>query len=128
MQDDDHTIPVEYAALIAEQLGSMGIDEDSWLPQSGLTRAELAKPGAFLAYAPFRRFVLTGMSAAREPAIGLFVGERLVASTHGAVGAAAVNSRTVGQALDIVERFSHLRTSLIVISHEISAHEGQVFF
>ena len=123
----DLTIPVEYAALIAEQVRSMGVDEQ-WLGQSGLTRAELSVPSRLLAYAPFRRFVLHAISAAREPALGLFVGERLVAGTHGAVGAAAVNSRTVGQALDMVERFSHLRTSLIVISHEISAHEGRVYF
>jgi AraC-like DNA-binding protein len=44
------------------------------------------------------------------------------------VGAAAVNSRTVGQALEIVERFSQLRTSLVAISHEMGTSEGRVLF
>lgn len=125
---DDYTIPVEYAALIAEQLRSMGVDDGACLDSSGITRAQLADPGGLLAYVPFRRFVLQAVAAAREPALGLFVGERLVASTHGAVGAAAINSRSVGQALEFVERFSHLRSSLIVISHEITAQEGRVMF
>jgi AraC-like DNA-binding protein len=125
---EEPTIPVEYVRLIAEQLRSMGVSVEQWLRQSGLTTAALAAPEGLLAYAPFRSLVLDALAAAREPALGLFVGERLVASTHGIVGAAAINASTVGQALDVVEQFSRLRTSLIAISHEIGPHDGRVIF
>jgi AraC-like DNA-binding protein len=125
---NDLTIPVEYVRLIAEQLRSMGASVDEWLERNGTSEAELSDPDRLLHYPQFRRLVLTALEAAREPALGLFVGERLVASTHGVVGAAAVNSSTVRQALDVVERFSRLRSSVIAISHEVGAHAARVLF
>jgi len=125
---DDLTIPVEYVRLIAEQLRSSGVNVEEWLRQSELPGAALSEPDRLLPYPQFRRLVLAALSAAREPALGLFVGERLVASTHGMVGAAAVNSSTVRQALDMVERFSRLRTSVIALSHEIGVHAARVLF
>lgn len=124
----EFTIPVEYVRQIAEQLQSMGGDVEAWLERSGMTPAQLADPGGVLAYAPFRDLVLNALDAARDPALGLFVGERLVVATHGVVGAVAVNSSTVRQALEMVERFSQLRTLLFTISHEVRLHEGRVLF
>lgn len=125
---DQLTVPVEYVRLIAEQLRSTGVSVDEWLRRGGMQEADLAKSDRMMPYPQFRRLVLSALVAAREPALGLFVGERLVASTHGIVGAAAVNSSTVRQALDVAERFSRLRSSLIAISHEIGMHQGRVLF
>jgi AraC-like DNA-binding protein len=93
-----------------------------------VSEAQLAEPGGVLPYAAFRALVLEAITAAKEPALGLFVGARLVASTHGMVGMAAVSASTVHQALDIVEQFSQLRTSLITISHEVTALEARLVF
>jgi AraC-like DNA-binding protein len=125
---EDFTVPTEYLSPIGEQLRSSGIDVDSWRQQSGVPQSELASPDGVLSYPSFRALVLSALAAAREPALGLFVGTRLVASTHGMVGAAAVSSSTVRQALDIVERFASLRSPLIAISHEFGTHEGRVIF
>jgi AraC-like DNA-binding protein len=124
----DLTIPVEYVRLIAEQLRSTGVNVAEWLRRSETEEAELADPDRLLHYAQFRRLVLGAVAAAREPALGLFVGQRLVASTHGMVGAAAVNSSTVDQALDMVERFARLRSSIITISREIDEDEARIVF
>lgn len=125
---DDFTLPVEYVWPIAEQLQSSGVDVAAWLGQNGLSEADLTGAAAPLPYPTFRQLVLDALVAAREPALGLFVGRRMRASTHGIVGAAAVNSATVRQALDIMERFSTLRSSLFAISHDIGIHEGRVIF
>jgi AraC-like DNA-binding protein len=124
----DVTIPVEYVRRIGEQLQSGGVDVDAWLERSGTSDAALADPSRLLEYPEFRTLVLNALAAAREPALGLFVGRRLVASTHGAVGAAAVNSSTVRQALEMVERFARLRSSVIAISHEIGKRDARVIF
>lgn len=126
--NDDFQIPVEYVRLIAEQLRSSGVSLDEWLRRSGMPQAELDDAGPLLPYSAFQKLVLNALALAREPALGLFVGGRLVASTHGIVGAAAVHSKTVRQALEVVERFSSLRISLIAISHEVSVHEVRVHF
>lgn len=126
--EEDFTVPVEYVRPIAEQLRASDVDVDTWRQRNGVSAAELAEPFGVLPYPTFRLLVLDALASAREPALGLFVGRRLVASTHGIVGAAAVSSSTVRQALDVVERFSRLRSSLMTVSHEIGAHEGRVIF
>lgn len=125
---DNLTVPIEYVQAIAEQLRSMGLSVDEWRQRSGIGVDDLTDYDRRFAFPVLRRMVLSAIAIAREPALGLFVGQRLIASTHGTVGAAAVNSSTVRQALDIVERFARLRTSLIEISHEITEREGRVIF
>ncbi len=121
---DDFSIPVDYVRSIAEQLRSAGVDVESWLGRSGLSDdADRLVP-----YAVFRSLVLDALAVSREPALGLLVGERLVATTHGMVGFAAVNSGTVGQALEIVERFARLRTPLFTIAHEDDGQEVRITF
>jgi AraC-like DNA-binding protein len=125
---DDFTIPVEYARLLADHLRSVGVGAGDWPVQSGVTEARLAEAGGVLSYGEFRQLVLEAQAAANEPALGLFMGARLVASTHGMVGTAAVSASTVRQALDIVEQFSQLRSSLITISREVAALEVRLVF
>jgi len=121
---DDFTIPVEYLRLIAEQLSRSNVDVDAWLRRAGLTE----QPERLVPFPSFRRLVLEALAMSREPALGLFVGERLVATTHGMVGFAAVNSSSVKMALEIVERFSRLRTLLFAISHEVEEREARILF
>jgi AraC-like DNA-binding protein len=117
-----------YVRHIAEQLRRRGVSVEQWLGVNQLNEARLDEPDFTLSFALFRRLVLEAIALSREPALGLFVGERLVPSTHGIVGYAAMNSGTVAQALDICERFSRLRTSLVSISREVSAREVRVRF
>lgn len=125
---EELTVPGEYARLIAEQLRSTGVNVDEWMQRGGVTQAVLTKPDCMLPYPQFRQLVLSALSAAREPALGLFVGERLVATTHGMVGAAAISSSTVRQALDVVERFSRVRSPLMAISHEGGSRSARLIF
>ncbi|MFT3927030.1 MAG: AraC family transcriptional regulator [Myxococcales bacterium] len=121
---EDFTVPVEYVRPIADQLRSSGVNVEEWLHRNGLAR----EPAHLLPYPTFRGLVLDALESSREPALGLFVGERLVATTHGMVGFAAINSSTVKGALEIVERFSRLRISLFAISHEIEDSMARVRF
>lgn len=125
---DDFTVPVEYARPIADHLRSMGVGAAGWPLKDGISEARLAEPDGVLSYAAFRRLVLDAIAAAQEPALGLFVGARLVASTHGMVGMAAVRASTVRQALDVVEQFAQLRSSLITIAREVTPFEARLVF
>ena len=125
---DEFAVPVEYMRPVAERLQQAGVDVRGHLAVAGLAPDTLDTPGNLLPYPTFRALVLDGLAATREPALGLFVGKRLVASTHGVVGEAAVNSATVRQALDVAERFSRLRSSLITIAHDTREMEVRVVF
>jgi AraC-like DNA-binding protein len=128
MDDQGFTLLVQYIRQIADQLGGMGVDVDRWLAQSRLSRERLHDPSLALAYPTFERLARDALSMSREPALGLLIGERLFASSHGMVGFAALSSATIGQALELVERYAPLRTSLIAISHELDAGGLRIVF
>lgn len=119
-------LPVAYVRLIGDQLRSMGVDVARWLGQSGLSVAWLDDPGATVAFPVFRRLVLDSLAIPREPAMGLLVGERLLANTHGILGYAAMSSGTIRQALGVFERFTALRIALLTVSHEVGPDEVRV--
>jgi AraC-like DNA-binding protein len=128
MGHEGFTLPVHYVRHIADQVRSMGGDVAQWLAASGLSEEKLASPSLTIAYEAFETLVRTSLSVTREPALGLFVGERLVASTHGILGYAALSSGTIRQALELFERFTRLRTTLVSVSTEVDAKEARVRF
>ena len=114
------TLPLaaNYLRQIAEQIAACGIDPARWLASAGLTPAEFADPAREVSLPQFVRLVHEGLAATGEPALGLLVGERLAATTHGMLGYAALNSETLRQALDLVQLYLPVRTSLVAIRHE----------
>jgi AraC-like DNA-binding protein len=128
MDDPDFRLLVHYIRHIAQQIGQMGVDVDSWLRQSELSEGQLNDPSLAIAYPTFHRLVLDALSLSREPALGLLVGERLVANSHGIVGYAALSSGTLRQALELMERYAPLRTSLLSISHTLHPDEVRIRF
>jgi AraC-like DNA-binding protein len=128
MDDQGLTLLVQYVRQIADQLGGMGVDVDRWLGQSHLSREQLNGPSLALAYPTFQTLARDALSMSREPALGLLIGERLLANSHGMLGYAALSSGTIGQALELVERYAPLRTSLISISHTVHADEVRIIF
>lgn len=115
---DGFTLAVAYVRHIAEQLRAMGVSAEAWLARSGLSEASLRAPELSLSRAAFERLVLDAMEMADEPALGLFVGERLVASTHGILGFAALNSGSIREAVSVFERFIAIRTSMLEVTIE----------
>lgn len=128
MDDTSFTLPVHYIRHIADQLRSMGVDVGHWLARSGLTEAQLDAPSLVVPPTVFEQLVLDALDLSREPALGLFVGERLLANSHGIVGYAAMTSGTIRQALELLERFTRLRISLLSITHEARPGEVRVCF
>jgi AraC-like DNA-binding protein len=128
MDDQGSALLVQYVRQIADQLGGMGVDVGRWLGRSRLSRERLDDPALAVPYPTFRRLALDAVSMSHEPALGLLIGERLVASSHGMVGYAALSSGTIRQALELVERYASLRTSLVSISHEVHPGEVRIVF
>lgn len=123
MRDQSFTLPVHYIRCIERQLASMGVDVDRWLEDGGLSENQLDDPAFAIDFLAFRRLVMSSLSLSREPALGLFVGERLLASSHGVVGYAATTSGTVREAIELVERYAPVRASLFSFSHTVRAGE-----
>ena len=128
MPDEGFTLSAIYIRQIAEQIRNMGADVPAWLALSGLSEPQLSDPEFAVSYPVFERLVLDALRLTGEPALGLLVGERLLASTHGIVGYAAMISGSVRQAIELVERYSRLRTSFLSVSHEVHPNEVRLVF
>ena len=116
-------LPIYYLHQIAEQISDMGVDTREWLARSHLRENRLSDVSATLPFSTFRRLVLEALALTKEPALGLLVGSRLSLNTHGILGYAVMNSGTLREAIAVLERYSLLRTPLVVIRQVVT--EGQ---
>ncbi len=128
MTDPRPNLPGYYLGHVAEQLQRRGVALARWLQPAGLVAADLADPALSVPFATFERLVLEAMHLSREPALGLFVGERLVPTTHGVVGEAVLNSGSLREAIGLFERFIPLRLPLVAVSHETTPTELRLRF
>lgn len=110
-------LPVLYLRQFAEQLRAMGKAPEDWLGPCGLSLAQLDDAAFQPGYALFGQLVERAQELSAEPALGLLIGERLVVSSHGILGFAALQSGSLRQALEVLERYLALRTTLVSLRH-----------
>ncbi|MBN3822817.1 AraC family transcriptional regulator [Burkholderia sp. Ac-20384] len=128
MSETDFFLQPQYAIQIADQLVRMGGRPPDWFvqlqhpgPNGELTIGEFS-------FDAFKRLVGDALDATGEPAFGLLVGERLRVGSHGVLGYAVANSVTARQALELIERFVQVRTSLISAKLEIVGEHARLAF
>jgi len=113
-----------YARLLVAELKRRGVSEGDIVEGTGQVPAHLLEEDRFLSFEQFRRLALRGMQLTGEPWLGLDVGRSTQISSHGPVGYAMVASADVGQALDVVARYSALR--LQVADFSVERENGRV--
>lgn len=105
--------PTPYVRLIADLLARRRVDVAAWQSRHGLGPGALQGAWVDLPAARFVAALRDAVAETGEPALGLLLGERLAAGTHGAVGHAVMHSRTLGEALAVVVRYAALRMPLL---------------
>ena len=126
MSDPRPALPGYYLQHVADQLQRRGVAVPAWLQPAGLTPADLADPGLVLPFARFDALVREALLLSGEPALGLFVGERLVPASHGVVGDAVLSSGTLREAIGLFERFVPLRLPVVAVALDTSATQARV--
>lgn len=111
-------LAANYLRQIAEQVAACGIDAAAWLAPSGLSPTQLADPALEVPFNQFKGLVRDGIAVTGEKALGLLVGDRLTATTHGMLGYAALNSGSLRQAIELTRHYLPVRTSLVAIRVE----------
>lgn len=119
MQHPSVKIPIYYLHQVAEKVADMGVDLHAWLARSQLQINQLDDVKHTLSFSSFRQLILDALSMTQEPALGLLIGSRLLLNNHGVLGYAAMNCSTLQQAIEVLERYSLLRTPLITLHHQI---------
>lgn len=126
MRPDTPMLAASYVRLIAEQLERLGVPIELWLASSGLTPAQLADPQLSLDLPTFGRLAVDALMLTGEPALGLRLGERWGVQAHGALGYAAMSSRTVREVLSLIQRYIGLRVGFLALTVEARAAEVRV--
>ena len=118
MQEPDLGVRGQYLGYVAEQVRSHGGEVGPWLARHGIRETALGDPSFSVSFDVFRALLLDAIVVTREPAFGLFVGQRLQANVHGALGFAALTSPSIREALEVIERFVALRFPILKVSTE----------
>lgn len=121
-------VPAAYVQALAELIRSLGADTSDWLAMSGLTMARLEEPDASVSLPLFAQLAFDAVGITREPALGLLLGDRLHAGSHGIVGFAVSSAATPRQAIELLARFVRLRLPLLSVSQQSIDGEVEVQF
>ena len=126
MQSPTVKIPIYYLHQVAEKITDMGVDLHAWLARSQLLQSQLDDTSHTLSFATFRQLIRDALVMTQEPALGLLIGSRLLLNNHGVLGYAAMNSSSLQQAIEVLERYSLLRTPLITLGHQMDGQHLRV--
>jgi len=128
------TLPAIHALHLADLVARWDVHASALLRGSGLSRAELGRPGATLPVPTMVSLVERARALTREPALGIYFGLQMRISWHGYLGLAAMASQNVRQALELATRFLPTRTGAIALHLEVAGrtaslelHEGADF-
>jgi len=120
------SLPAAYLRQVAEQVRELGADVELWLARAGLTPEGLEATADELPFELFEHLIVDALSMTREPALGLFVGQRLEVQMHGVLGYAAVSSGSLREALGVLETFLRTRISLVGLTLEPAQSDVRV--
>lgn len=107
------SVSVQYIRHIANLLVDAGADVNAWLHSAGLPPDALESSTRALNIRELHHLVEAARAALQEPALGLLVGERLRANTHGVLGFAAMQAHTMREVLQILQAFIAVRLDIV---------------
>jgi len=110
-------MPMAYFWLLLREFGGSPEAEVALLEGTGVARAAREDPAA---EGPLGQTLalVRNLAARLPPGWALTAGSAFHASTHGPLGFAAVSAPTLGAALDLIERFGHVRAPYVRTTSE----------
>ncbi|MFA9219489.1 MAG: AraC family transcriptional regulator [Sphingomonadaceae bacterium] len=121
-------LPVQYIRQIADQVNRMGVAMPASFLRHKWNEIALDDTSYTLTIEDFQQLVLDALAATGEPAFGLLVGARMMVNSHGILGYAAMNSGTIGQAMELLQNYIQIRTRLVAIRHQMAGDEVRFTF
>ncbi|MDO3721465.1 AraC family transcriptional regulator ligand-binding domain-containing protein [Marinobacter sp. chi1] len=115
----DLGMPAIYLHLLAELLGTLGVDEQELLHRVGLNPHRLNSMDLRVSQSQASEFVTRAIIESGEPGLGIMLARELRLPLHGTLGTAVMSSQTLAEALDLMTRFLTLRAPQLEVSRLI---------
>lgn len=112
-----------YARVLCMMLRKRGVDVSCLLDGTGLNWPQLLNAERGLSFAQLRSLILAALRQSVSPLLGMELGAALPVSAHGQVGYAAMASKTLEQAFEVISRYSRLRSN--AFEWRLSGARGQ---
>ncbi|MEM1141144.1 MAG: AraC family transcriptional regulator ligand-binding domain-containing protein [Pseudomonadota bacterium] len=97
--------PAQYVLILIDLAVSRGVALDELLENTSLEAGTLHQMGTRVAEEDFRTLSFNALELTEEPALGLRLGEQLNLSAHAVLGQAFLTCRTLGEVLELFERY-----------------------
>jgi AraC-like DNA-binding protein len=112
------TLPGHYVSQIFELIAEKGSSVAQLCQQFGVPVSDLDDAQVSMPWSTFRALVEMGVTVFGGQAFGLLLGERMRINTHGALGYAALNTTSLRELVNVLERYLVLRTDLYSLDIE----------
>jgi AraC-like DNA-binding protein len=120
---EGHSVPAAYAEQIVQLVQRWSVTPDDLLGGVGLTEGAVRDPLARLSMSTWVGLLERARALTGEPGLGFYLGLQKRISGYGYLGFAAMSASSLGEALEIVTRFSPTVTTSVSLRLRI---EGRV--
>lgn len=114
-----------YGRLLCAEMQSRGFTPEQILAGTSLSWDRFHEVSDFLNFEQMRRLIMHCMQLAECPWLGIDVGLRTQASSHGALGAAMGASRNLGDAMRVAEKYAFFRQYMVTM-HWVTGPEPYI--
>ncbi len=112
---DENTVPASYAGQLAQVVRRWNVTPDTLLSAVGLTEAVVQDPGERLPLSTYAALIERARALTGEPGLGFYLGLQKHISGYGYLGFAAMSAASLGEALEIFTRFTHVVTTSLTL-------------
>ena len=121
-------VPSLYLRALMDLTQEMGFDPQTWLHAAAIAPQQLVGPTLEISPARYVALVRSAVLLTHEPALGLLLGRRLRMNTHGTLAFALMNSSSLRQAIQLLQRFLPLRTNLLTVHFDEGGTPARLSF
>ncbi|MEZ4298968.1 MAG: AraC family transcriptional regulator ligand-binding domain-containing protein [Polyangiaceae bacterium] len=121
------TFPGGYAREIVELCAMFDVPAERLLAGLPLSEEALTDPGTRVGLETFTKLVRRAEALTGEPGLSYFAGLHMRVSWHGFLGFAAMTAGTIGEALELAERFSRTRTEALSLVTRVDGEVASLF-
>jgi AraC-like DNA-binding protein len=116
---EGHSVPAAFADHLVQLLRRWGLKPDDLLSRFGLTEGAVREPARRLPLSTWGGLLERARTLTGEPGLGFYLALQKRISGYGYLGFAAMSASSLGEALEIVARFSPILTTAVSLRLQV---------